>query len=227
VIAVIAVMDSSSIISISQSCLIASLGGLSGKDNRFVIPESVFAEVVEKPIQIKRFELNAVRIEKAVKEGWISVEALNARHSALAAEIKNKADSLFFIGGKPISLIHRGEAEALALTKQLGSSLLVIDERTTRSMLENPKQLKRLIERRRNKKVRLDEKNAVSFQKMFQELSIARSVELIALAFERNLIASDLPTSKQALEAALYAVKYAGCAVSSLEIEKFLAGVKG
>ncbi len=223
----IAVFDSSSLISLSQSCLINSLKELKEQSNAlFVVPKSVFFEVVERPLKIKRFELNAIRIQKAVREGWLKVKTLDAEHSALAGEIGEKANHLLSIKGKPIKLIQRGETEALALTKQLGSQLLVIDERTTRTIIENPGQLKQLIERRRGKRASVNEKNSRELKKMFSGLNIVRSVELVALAFERSLIARELPKSRQALEAALYAVKYAGCAVSSAEIESFLSEAK-
>lgn len=223
----IAVFDTSSLISMSQSCLINSLKGLnnSGK-HTFVIPESVYGEVVERPLNIKRFELNAVRVQKAVDEGWLKVMQLNAPYRNLANQIADLANNMFFIKGMRIKLIQAGEIEALALLKQLNSNLLIIDERTTRAIIESPEQLKRLIERRRNRKVNFKEENAIKLKKMFPALEIARSVDIVALAFERNLLGNELPQSKQALEAALYAVKYAGCAVSSNEIEHFLGSKK-
>jgi|TARA_B100002003_G_C13964311_1_gene466948 predicted nucleic acid-binding protein len=224
---VIAVFDTSSLISMSQSCLIASLKGLRNEnENTFVIPESVYGEVVERPLKIKRFELNAVRVQKAVDEGWLEVKELNAPFRDMANKIADLANNMFFIKGKRLKLIQAGEIEALALLKQLNSNLLIIDERTTRAILESPMQLKRLIERRRNKKVNFKEENAAELKEMFPELDIARSVDLVALAFERKLLGEELPQSKQALEAALYAVKYAGCAVSGNEIERFLGSKK-
>ena len=223
----IAVFDSSSLISISQSCLINLLRGLKGQGNiTFAVPKSVFLEVVENPLRIKRFELNAVRLQKAFEQGWLEVKALDSEHSALAEEIGAKANHLLYMDRKPITLIHRAEMESLALLKQLDSNLLVIDERTTRTIIESPKQIKGLIERRKNRSVDLNEKNADALQRMFSSLNIVRSAEFVALAFERKLLEADLPLSRQSLEAALYAVKYAGCAVSSAEIEKFMAGRK-
>ena len=216
------VFDSSSLISVSQSCLINSLRGLRG-DNSFVVPKSVYYEVVERPLQIKRFELNAVRIKKAVDDGWLEIKRLDAKHKKMANDISSKVNNLIYAKGKPVKLIHSGEIEALALLKQLESNTFVIDERTTRTIIENPKRLKELIERRRHTKASINVDNAGLVKKMFDGLNVVRSVELIALAFERGLIARDIPKSKQALEAALYAVKFAGCAVSGKKIEEFLS----
>jgi len=217
------VFDSSSLISLSQSCLIKAVKGLAESGNAsFAVPQSVFFEAVQRPLQIKRFELNALRLKKAVQDNWISVEKLDSEHAGLTKEIEETANSMFYLNGRAIRLIQRGEAEALALTKQLSSKLLVIDERTTRTIIENPTQLKAIIERRRHKRVKMDGKKANRLREIFSGLSMARSVEIIALAFEKGLLEEELPKGKQALEASLYAVKFAGCAVSGMEIEKFL-----
>ena len=221
----IAVFDASSLISMSQSCLINILGDLQHEIGaRFVVPESVYAEVVEKPINIKRFELNAVRIKKAVDEGWLEIKALDRIHQEQATEIDGIANQLFFIKGRPLQIVQRVEIDALALLDQLGSKLLVIDERTARSIIEDPARLKTIIERRKDRRVFLKKENADALRAMFPDLRIVRSVELVALAFEKGVAAKELPNDKQALEAALYAVKYAGCAVSRSEIEQFLSG---
>ena len=220
------VFDASSLISVGQSCLINTLKELKEKTGHdFVVPESVFFEVVERPLRIKRFQLNAVRSKKAVREGWLEVKKLDSRHRQLSKEIEVQANNIISVRGKPVKLIQRGEAEALALTKQLNAPFLVIDERTTRTIIENPQQLKSLIERRQHKQARLNQSNANYLKKMFSDLSIVRSVEMIALAFEKGLATAELPKTKQGLEAALYALKYAGCAVSGEEITAFLTGL--
>ena len=221
------VFDASSLISMGQSCLINALKELKEQTgHNFVVPESVFFEVVERPLRIRRFQLNAVRSQKAIRDGWLEVKKLDKKHRELSKEIEVQANNIISVMGKPVKLIQRGEAEALALTKQLNSNFFVIDERTTRTIIENPQQLKQLIERRRHKQARLNQSNANYLKKMFSDLNIVRSVEMVALAFEKNLATAELPKTKQGLEAALYALKYAGCAVSGEEISEFLAGFR-
>jgi predicted nucleic acid-binding protein len=217
------VFDSSSLISVSQSCLVNVLGSLKEKlGAEFIIPEAVYREAVERPISIKRFELNAIRIKKGVEEGWFSVKGV--KDEQLMGEIDGLANSCFSVRGRPVRLLQLGEVEALALIKELGADALVIDERTTRMLIENPKQLKKIMEARRRKNVRVEERQAKDFGKMFEGTAIARSIELVALSHEFGLLEQELPKGRQSLEAALFALKYSGCAVSSREINLFLQG---
>jgi hypothetical protein len=59
--------DSSSLISISETCLSKCLGELQKKMNAdFLISPSVYNEIVAKPLGIKRFSLSAVRLSELV-----------------------------------------------------------------------------------------------------------------------------------------------------------------
>lgn len=218
------VFDSSSLISVGQSCLIEVLHSLQERIGaQFVIPHSVFKEVVKRPMHIKRFELNAVRLKKAVDEGWLQVRALGAKNRS--AEIVQAANNCFFSRGRAITLLQRGEVEALALALELETAALVIDERTTRMLVEAPFKLRDLMESRHRAEISVDNGNVKRFQGMFRRLEIVRSVELIALSFELGLLGEELQQNRQALHAALYAAKFGGCAVSSKEINEFLQGV--
>jgi len=219
------VFDASSLISVSQTCLVNILPLIGEKTGaEFVIPKTVFYEAVERPIAIKRFELNAIRIKKAIGDGGFKV--VGARDKALLRKISDAANNCFFIKGRAITLLQKGEIEALALIKELGAGGLAIDERTTRMLIESPGQLLRILEARRHASIEEDRRNSDVLGEMFQGLAIVRSVELIALAYELGLLQKELPKGEQSLEAALFAAKYSGCAVSSREIKMFLQGMR-
>jgi hypothetical protein len=57
---------------------------------------------------------------------------------------------------------------------------------------------------------------------MFQNLLMFRSVDLVACAYEQGLFDHELAHGKLELEAALYAAKFAGCAVSEKEIDEYV-----
>lgn len=217
------VFDSSALISVSQTCLINILGGLREKMNaEFFVPEAVLQEAVLRPISIKRFELNAIRIKKAIDEKWFNVAPVKDRK--LFSQIDAIANNCFFIKERPVRLLQRGEIESLCLIRELGAEAFAIDERTTRMMVENPLELQKILQARKRINVKANKENTKLLQEMFQETTILRSVELIALAFEQGLLSQELPEGKQSLEAALFAAKYSGCAVSSREINVFLHG---
>lgn len=218
------VFDASALISVSQTCLINILGGLKnalGAD--FFIPQTVFEEAVRRPIQIKRFELNAIRIKKAIDEGWFTVVACS-RNRQLFDQIAGLSNNCFFANGRPITLLQNGEIEALALIKELGAEGFAIDERTTRMLIEDPMQLQKIMQERRKLGIRVDKSKANEIAQLFKGTAIVRSVELIALADEFGLLEKELPKGRLSLEAALFAAKYSGCAVSGREISLFLHG---
>lgn len=219
------IFDASTLISISQTCLVNLLAGLKREMNaEFVVPKAVFYEAVQRPISIKRFELNAIRIKKVIEENGFKVMA--CKDKGLFDEIAGIANACFFIKGKPIKLLQRGEIEALALVKELGAGAFAIDERTTRMLLEAPEHLRKILQARRRIEIKANRSNVRALEMMFPGITIVRSVELIALAEELGLLEKELPKGGQSLEAALFAAKYSGCAVSSREINRFLQGKK-
>jgi len=215
------VFDTSAIISVSQSCLIKIFGGLKEKIGaEFLVPEAVYHEAVLRPISIKRFELNAVRIKKAIDDKWFEIAKVEG--DGLYNEIDELANNCFFIKHKPVRLLQKGEVEALCLIKKIGAEAFAIDERTTRMLVESPREMEKILEARRKRNVDVKMENVSALQEMFKDLTIVRSVELISLAFEYGLLDEELPKGKQSLEAALFAAKYSGCAVSAREINMFL-----
>lgn len=221
------VLDSSSLITFSDNCLIKILKHLSEKEGiEFIIPQSVYIESVETPLKIKRFELNAIRIRDAVEEGFIKVVKTSQNTSALLARMERITHDLCSCQGKPIRLVHAGEAETLALIREINAGILAIDERTTRMLIEEPQNIMRFLEKRHQCKVVVDAKALEEFRGEFGGIRIVRSVELVALAYADGAFQMEIHGSKQALEAALYAAKFAGCAVSFNEIEAYVKRVK-
>ncbi len=217
------VVDSSSLITISDSCIMKIVRHVSEREKiSFIIPESVYVESVENPLHIKKYELNAIRIRDAVDEGYLSVAKSTAatrewmdRLSAITATLKNA-------GGRQLRLLQWGESETLGLLKETGANILMIDERTTRLLIEDPAALTGILSKRHGTQVGLDREKMKWFSANFSGTNVIRSVELIALAYEDGSMDSELHKSRQALEAALYAAKFSGCAVSEAEIQEYL-----
>lgn len=221
------VVDSSSLITMSDSCIIKMMQYLSEIENiRFVIPESVYYESVERPLQIKRFELNAIRIRTAVQSGYMEIAKTTPAVKKSMQELNTVTANIMSADGKKIHLINLGEAETLALMKEIDSRILLIDERTTRMLIEEPENVMAFLERKHKSKITLDKGEMSKFRKLFDEIHVIRSVELIALAYEDGAFEKEIIKTKQSLEAALFAAKYGGCAVSAKEIKSFLQGVK-
>jgi len=222
-----AVIDTGTMISLSGTCLM-NVFKTFVRTNRIelMISGTVAEESVWKPITNKRFALNAARIKYAFSEQTIKVIPINSQITQQQQKILQLANNSFFTTDGPLKIIQAGEAEALALAKIFGAKALFIDERTTRTLIENPLRLKQVLERKQEAPIRVNQQNIDTIRAMFPNLLMLRSVDLIAIAFEQNLFDHELAHGKLELEAALWATKFAGCAVSENEINEYLDNSK-
>ena len=217
------IVDSSSLITISDNCLIKIIKHLTEMQGlNFVIPWAVYEESVANPLRIRQYELNAIRIKDAVDEGYLKVKKSTPEIQSVMQAILSVSGGICTANGKPLRLIQRGETEALALAKNSGAKLVMVDERTTRMLVEEPFNMHGFLERRHHKQISINAQAAREFTAMFSGLKIIRSVELIAFAYECGALEPEVHKSTQALEASLWAAKYAGCAVSEEEIKNYL-----
>ncbi len=222
-----AVIDSGTMITLSTTCLMNVFREFV-KHNQIdlMVPSDVARESVWRPINNMRFSLNASRIKYAFTDVLINVVKSTPDIDREKQKILALANNSFFVNGKPLALLQLGEAEALALVTTNGARALFIDERTTRSLIENPLRLKEVLEKRQDQRISLNQQNIDAFREMFSGLKIFRSVDIIAFAFEQNLFDHELDHTTLELEAALYATKFSGCAVSEKEIDEYMALVR-
>jgi predicted nucleic acid-binding protein len=218
-----AVIDTGTMISLSGTCLMNVFKSFVKYNHiELLISSTVAQESVWKPINNKRFALNAARIKYAMNEQTIKTIPVTSEITNLQQKILTLSNNVFSTQDGPLKIIQAGEAEALALAKIHGAKALFIDERTTRSLIENPARLKQVLERRQDSQIKVNEQTLNSIRQMFPNLLMFRSVDIIALAYEQDLFDHELAHGKLELEAALWAAKFAGCAVSEKEINEYL-----
>ena len=217
----ILIFDSSSLITLTMNGLDYLLRELkkifSGK---FIITEAVKYETIAKPSGIKQFELSSLKIKNLLDEKVLeSPESINISEEQVkekTREILRKANSAFIARNEFMHIIDNGEASCLALSllaEERGiKNAIVIDERTTRMIGENPENLRRLFENKLHTKVKLE--GDFSF---LIGIRFIRSSELVYVAYKKNLIALK---NGDVLDALLYAVKFKGCSISGQEIEE-------
>jgi predicted nucleic acid-binding protein len=226
-VSMVAVIDSGTMITLSSTCLMNIFRSFIRENKiELVVSDAVADESVWRPISNKRFALNAARIKNAFNEELIKVIHSNSEIESLQNKILSIANNCFFSDRGPLTIIQRGEAEALALAKIYDAKALFVDERTTRSLIENPVRLKQVLEKRQSLTITSNKEKISEFRQLFPNLKIFRSVDIIAFAFEQNLFDHELDHGKLELEAALYAAKFAGCAVSEKEIIEYLSNKK-
>jgi predicted nucleic acid-binding protein len=215
------VCDSSSLVSMSDSCLLWIISELSKSfKGYFIISKTVEYESVMHPLDMKSHTLGAIRLKKLLLENVVKVvETPNSR--SITSELLSLGNSVFSIGGRNLKLIHEGETETLALAIDLGVRNILIDERTTRMLIEAPLDLKSHMEGEFQSRIDVNEKHLRRFLDMTNGLNLFRSTELAIVGYEKGLFNDYVGMEKRAIEAVLYGLKFAGCGISFSEIDEF------
>jgi hypothetical protein len=218
----IIVLDSSSIITLAMNNLLYLLQRMKKFNVRFVITEDVKRETIERPLQIKKYELEALVIRQLVSGGIIEMPEDLGINSAETKNMKNKfmeiANSTFKADDEWMKIISDGEASCFALARLMlekGMNVaIMIDERTARMLSEKPENLQRLFGNKLHRQI-YAEKSNFSY---FSGFKIIRSSELCYIAYKKGLVG--VADGNQLVDALLYAVKFKGCAISGREIEQ-------
>ena len=216
------IFDASTIISFSMNGLFEELRGLKNIfRGEFLITEDVKKEIIDNPIKIRRFQLEALKAKQLFDDKVFEMpSSLGVKKQEIikrSQKILEIANSSFIGNGKEIHLIDKGEASCLALSQILNEkgikNVMAIDERTMRMLIEKPENLKKLLE----KKLHVEIKANMNKMKIFENLKIIRSIELAYIANKKKIVKVKEPGI---LEAMLYGLKYNGASVSDVEIQE-------
>ncbi len=214
------IFDSGTLISFSMSGITDIVEKLKGVfDGKFIITSDVKREVIDRPLQIKKFSLDALKIkqllDKKIIEMPSSVGLKDNEVARKTEEMLNRANSTYKEKSRDIHIIDLGEASCLAVSQMLNEKgfdiIIAVDERTTRMLGEKPENLATLLEKRLHVKINSNKEN----YNFFREFKFIRSAELVYVAYKKKLI--DLKNGN-VLDALLYAMKFKGCAISDYEI---------
>ena len=219
--------DSGSFISLTGTCLDSVLRFLSERfSTHFIIPPWVEYEMVEKPLEkgMRQYSFSAIKIKELIKDGVIL--KVNADVASDAERILSSANHMLFAKGKPITLIQSGEAQMLALARRLDVSTILIDERTTRMLIEAPYRMKDHVAEELGVNVMVDKRSLGDFSSFTKGMSAIRSCELVMVAYENGFFDHFGALKIEALEAALYKLRFSGCSIRFDEIEEYMRMVK-
>ena len=188
---------------------------------KFLITSEIKKEIIDVPMKIKRFGLEALKLKQLLNEGVLEMpSSLGIKDSEITNQgnkILKIANSTFQGTKRAVHLLDMGETSCLALSRILIQkkikNVIVVDERTTRMLVEKPENLKRILEKKIQTKISIKQDNL----KFFRGFKIIRSAELVYVAYKKDLIKLKGP---MVLDALLYAVKFKGAAISRDEIEE-------
>jgi len=216
------IFDSGPLITLSMNCLLNILPELKKNfDGKFIITKDVEKEIITKPLTIKKYELEAIRLRKLVEDKVLEFpESLGIKESEInrfTNDYLKKANSIYSSKRDFIHIIDLGEASVLALSNILAEkgieNMIAVDERTTRVLCERPDNLKNILERKLHTKI----KQTGEMEKKFSKIKFIRSTELIYVAFRKGIIENQ---SKEMIDALLYSAKFKGASISSDEIKE-------
>ena len=216
------VFDTGPIISLTTNNLLWMLEHVKTEfGTNIALPVGVKHELVDKPLETRRFKFEAIQVQRMLERNVFAiVPAENIRGRAL--DLLRLANSLLSFKGRHIPIVQQGEMETLACAIEYRASAVVVDERVTRLLIENPFALKNLMEKRLHMSLNLEGKVLKRLKEELSQLVVFRSIELVTLAFEAGILDSlivHIPHAKrELLESVLWGVKLSGCAVSEDEI---------
>ncbi|MCD4771153.1 hypothetical protein K8R30_01920 [archaeon] len=186
----------------------------------FILTPDVRREIVERPMKIKKFKLEALQVTDLIEKGIFKLSGDIVSDQKLGKEMKKVLKNANGVlkstaTGEKIKIIHDGEASCLAFVNLCkADAVIVIDERTTRMLTEAPENLETMMERKLH--TPLDPN--LSLLEGMKNFKFIRSAELLYIAYKKDLIG--VKKEKELLDALLYGVKFKGCAISSGEIEE-------
>ena len=217
------IFDAGPIISLTTNNLLWLLAPLKEKfGGEFYITENVRKELVEKPLKTKKFKFEALQVQDQIEKGVLKV-IKNGKTKAKAEQLLNIANNVFYVHKHPLRTLQAGELETLAAAKLMNVPYVVVDERITRLLLENPGQMEQLLEKRLHTDVKVRRDKLVKLHKEVEGVKLIRSFELAAIAYELGLlddyIAKIPDARKLLLQAVLWGIKLNGCSVGQGEID--------
>ncbi len=222
------IFDSSTLISFAMNGLLEEIRDLKSIfKGKFIVTEEVKEEIIYKPMNIRRFKLEALQLKDLCDKGileepeslGISKKDISKKTKELLEIANGIFDGDFYNEKRKVHLIDLGEASCLALAQLIKEKspqtemIIATDERTTRMLCEKPENLKELLEKKLHIKIKFNKEG----YEHFKGFNFLRSTELIYVAYKKGLL--NIKNS-ELLDAALYAMRSKGAAVSDEEIKE-------
>lgn len=186
----------------------------------FIISNSVKEELVNNALATKKFAFEGMLINTYINKKVLNLFNLNVNVN----DLENCTNNIFFAQNKPLQLLQKGELASLLLYKKINADALVVDERTTRLLIEDSEKLRKLLEIKLHCKIKVNNENLKLFKDLTKDIKIIRSSELLFIAYENGLFDKFKAefTKKELLNSVLWGTKLRGCSISEEEINKIV-----
>lgn len=219
------VFDSGPLISLTMNNLLWILEPLKEQSGgEFYIPEAVKLELVDEPLQTKKFKFEALQMQELIGSGVVKIieDAVTKEETLSLLAVAN---SCFSAKGQNLTIVHYGEVASVVAALHLNASALVMDERVTRELIEHSQHLAVIMEKKLQTKIKVNASMISELKKRTEGISIIRSTELAAVAFEKGMLdryALEPTQRKTVLESVLWGLKLDGCAINERGIKAII-----
>ena len=220
------IFDAGPVISLATNNLLWILEPLKKKFNgKFYITEAVKHELVDRPLETKKFKFEAIQVEKLVENDVLEIVD-NEFIKEKTPQLLGTANQIFKAYDYYMRIVHFAEMSVIAAAVNINSEAIVIDEKTTRFLIENPRMIAEILKRTLHTPISINENNLNEFKNNAKNIKAIRSIELVTVAYEHgvldNYITKIPDARKNLLEGVLWGVKLNGCAVSRDEIDQIV-----
>ena len=184
------IFDAGPIISLATNNLLWILEPLKKKFNgKFYITEAVRKEVVDRPLETKKFKFEAIQVESLIEKGVLEIiDNVFIRENT--PRLLNTANEIFGAYGNYMKIVHFAEISVIAAAVNINSDAIVIDEKTTRFLIENPRMIVEILKKTLHTSISVNENNLKEFNNTVKNIKAIRSIELVTIAYEQGLLNS-------------------------------------
>ena len=220
------VFDAGPVISLATNNLLSILEPLKKEfKGNFYITEAVKREIVDRPLETKKFKFEAIQVERLIEDGVL--EVIDSKYvQDTTPNLLNTANEIFKAYNHGMRIVHFAEISVIAAAHSINADAIVLDEKVTRFLIENPRSILDILKKTLHTSISVNENNLKEFSIYAGKIKIIRSIELVTLAYELGLLDNYLikipDARKNLLESVLWGVKLNGCAVSKDEIEQIV-----
>ncbi len=220
------IFDAGPIISLATNNLLSLLAPLKQEFNgKFYITKAVKRELVDRPLETKKFKFEAIQVERLIENQVLEIVDNNFIREK-TSRLLDTANGIFKAYNNDIKIVHYAEISVITAALSLNSNAVVLDEKTTRFLIENPRMILEILKKTLHTPISINENNLKEFKNTTRGIKAIRSIELVTVAYERGLLdnyITNMPDArKKLLESVLWGVKLNGCAVSEEEIEQIV-----
>jgi hypothetical protein len=198
----------------------------------FFVPSAVYGELIDQPMTTRMHKLESFQVLPYFINDTLHVMRTRMLEDT-TTQLLTLANSIYVVDGNPLTLVHTGEMHALALLVITQSRTFVVDERTTRMLLETPMHLRDHLQDKLHAKVEVNKENLTKFSDMTKHIRTIRSAELLVVGYELGMfepeflaIGAQDRMKREFLKGALWAIKLAGCTISEDEIKYLVKNAK-